>query len=225
MRNEIRFDEKKLAAAGIRQRADILGVIEAGAFNHIPAVKVLLGTDFSETDYRALLYAMYEDLRVGLLYPSEIHGQDHIERVMLLGAMIACFKKLDAEDTRLLLTACAYHDIGRVNDRRDAAHGKRAADMLMHIPEITDGMYSKEILYAIIAGHSCPDESIDLYMDTYEVKPERREKAKELYYCLKDADNLDRVRLGDLDTGYLRNDISKQLVGAAKEIYRIYSDH
>jgi hypothetical protein len=37
--------------------------------------------------------------------------------------------------------------------------------------------------------------------------------------CLKDADNLDRVRLDDLDVRYLRTPIAKALVPQAKLLY------
>lgn len=37
---------------------------------------------------------------------------------------------------------------------------------------------------------------------------------------LKDADNLDRVRLGDLDPKFLRHDSAKDLVGFAQRLFQ-----
>ena len=37
---------------------------------------------------------------------------------------------------------------------------------------------------------------------------------------LKDADALDRVRLGDLDPSYLRHPEARTMVGFAQELYR-----
>ena len=47
-----------------------------------------------------------------VLYKSLIHGKKHIERVCFLALILSNKLDLPAEDTKLLLTACAYHDIG-----------------------------------------------------------------------------------------------------------------
>ena len=39
------------------------------------------------------------------------------------------------------------------------------------------------------------------------------------------ADALDRVRLGDLDTSYLRTDVATGLVGLAEDLYQVYLDN
>ena len=68
-----------------------------------------------------------------VLFKSPVHGEGHIERVMLHGAFEAMDNGLDREDTGLLLTMCAYHDTGRLSDWMDDAHGKRAAEKLADI--------------------------------------------------------------------------------------------
>ena len=59
-----------------------------------------------------------------VLFKSPVHGEGHMERVMLHGAFEAMDNGLDREDTGLLLTMCAYHDTGRLSDWMDDAHGK-----------------------------------------------------------------------------------------------------
>ena len=44
--------------------------------------------------------------------------------------------------------------------------------------------------------------------------------AMALTRLLKDADNLDRVRLGDLDPKFLRHDSAKDLVGFAQRLFQ-----
>jgi hypothetical protein len=44
-----------------------------------------------------------------------------------------------------------------------------------------------------------------------------------LWY-LKDADGLDRARLGDLDPGYLRHPEARELVKGAKRLFRATAD-
>ena len=44
----------------------------------------------------------------------------------------------------------------------------------------------------------------------------------ELMACLKDADNLDRVRVDDLDVSHLRHRISVDLAPFAKVLYARY---
>lgn len=62
---------------------------------------------------------------------------------------------------------------------------------------------------------------LEKYLEHNHVK--RKELLWICYGILKDADALDRLRLGwrDLDTGYLRNSISKNLVFVAKQLLNV----
>lgn len=195
----------------------MIEVLESDSLSNIPEIRKLLSSK-----YKDVLLWQYSNFREGIIYKSLIHGKEHVERVMLLGALIAMFRKLSLDDARMLLVACAYHDIGRINDKYDTAHGKRSADMLMNLPMITDNVSDKTILFAMVAAHSCPDDTIDYFMDYYKVKKDKRTKCKKLYYMLKDADNLDRVRIYDLDENYLRDPSSKALADVAKKLFKIY---
>lgn len=197
--------------------ADILEAIKSHYFDVIPDIKEML-----QTKYGKELRRQYRNNHKNLLYKSKFHGSLHVERVMLLGALIASKEKLSVKETRLLLTACNYHDIGRINDKSDYMHGKRAGDYLLYLPDITNQVYNKAILCAIVAGHSCPDQNIDYFMNHYGVDPEEQDKCKELFYCLKDADNLDRVRMNNLDVSYLRHETSVALAEVAQQLFEMY---
>ena len=107
--------------------------------------------------------------------------------------------------------AAATHDVGRIDDGIDLEHGKRSAQWIRK--NLNDQMTPEllDMVTYIVHWH-VPHDSEAPVMTT-ELK------------VLKDADGLDRVRLGDLDTRYLRTDASKGLVGLADDLYQAYLDN
>jgi hypothetical protein len=181
---------------------------------------------FRETAYCRRLRRAYEELDLSVLYESSLHGPGHIERVLLFGALIAWQEALNAEDTALLLTACSYHDIGRINDDRDDGHGLRSARMLegprfsalrVSLPE-----QDFRILLAAVTAHSLPSKRMPEIGEARQVAAQQQARYLELAACLKDADNLDRVRLGDLDVSRLRHRSSRDLAFFAEILYGVY---
>lgn len=200
---------------------------------HIPTMlyKGLLSDDgrisrLFSTRYGSQLLLAYHMLDTEVLYKSKIHGQGHIERVMLLGALIAEAEGLSERETRLLLFACSYHDTGRVNDSRDDLHGRRSADLIVSagLTDLLPGVSGGELaaLRAAIATHSVNDGRLWDIADEFGVLPEHRPLCKALCFCLKDADNLDRVRLGDLDVSHLRHAASLEMTGTAEYLLKEY---
>ncbi len=168
-----------------------------------------------------LLLHSYDRLQNGRLYESAYHGPGHIGRVMLLGPIIAMQQRFSERETKLLLIACGYHDIGRINDYRDEQHGKRASDMLPKIPGLGVTAGEMTCIQAAVATHSTNDEKIDAFAKEYGVTAENLDLCRMLCKGLKDADNLDRVRIGDLDIRHLRFLESKRMKASAEEIYRL----
>ena len=177
--------------------------------------------------YAIPLLNAYKELDTDILHKSYIHGQGHIERVMLLGALIARGEKLTKHETALLLFACSYHDIGRVNDRRDDLHGRRSAMMIEekglweHFGEGSED--ELRAVQAAICTHSINDTMFEELAEEFGVKEELMPLCRTVCFCLKDADNLDRVRLHDLDAKYLRSEASQNLVKTAEFIFEEYS--
>ena len=101
-----------------------------------PEIERLLASPWGEADptLAALKASEYgKELQKALalldrevLYESWMHGAGHIERVMVLSAELAREGALPLRETKLLLLAASYHDIGRVDDSRDPAHGRHA---------------------------------------------------------------------------------------------------
>lgn len=191
------------------------------------AKSIPLMEEFSHSScYQDMTTAM-EQLDYSVLYKSRLHGPEHIERVLLLGGLIAWKEQLAPRDTRLLLTACSYHDIGRINDARDDEHGRRAARMLaaekmyLHDQRIPEA--DRAMLFAMVTTHSLPSKKMEDIAVEYGLSERETQRFLKLASCLKDADNLDRVRLGDLDPSRLRHRSSRKLVLFADALYREYN--
>lgn len=192
-------------------------MLRAGKFDSINAIAELKKSAY----YDQLLEAL-GSLQTDRLYVSDYHGIDHIERVMLLGSIIAMQQGFTSRETELLLIACSYHDIGRIDDHRDDRHGKRSADELLSISCPGVNLEEMRCIQAAIATHSTKDEMIGSFAQEYGVSEEYLNLCHLLCKGLKDADNLDRVRIHDLDTKHLRFDGSKRMKQTAEEIFRVY---
>ena len=179
-----------------------------------------------KSEYGELLRQAYNALDTSVLYQSRVHGCGHIERTMLLGAMISQAQELSAHECRMLLLCCSYHDIGRSNDFRDDEHGNVAAKKLMSSamkPKFRG--YSAEdfkIMQAAITLHSIRDKEIDNVAHRYGLEARSMERYYRIAKCLKDSDNLDRVRIHDLDTRHLRHPESIDMADDAQWIYDAY---
>lgn len=126
------------------------------------------------------------------VHKSKLHGQGHVNRV-IWWAMQLCKAYGQMERWGPAVWAAAYiHDLSRKHDGLCYEHGMWAVQEQFprYLPLFRKaGVRGKDhtaIMAAVIA-HSRPDELPSFVCQ-----------------CLKDADGMDRVRLGDLDIGYLR---------------------
>ncbi len=177
--------------------------------------------------YRELFCAEYARLDRTVLYESWVHGPGHVERVMLLAALLAMEEGFSARDTELLLLAAAYHDAGRADDTRDPAHGRRSAEMLAldsRLAPRLKGLSGEErrALLGAVEAHSLSDPTREDVGARWDVDAGPDSLFRLLAVGLKDADNLDRVRLGDMDPKHLRTPAAKELTDFAAELFRRY---
>lgn len=158
-------------------------------------------------EFYPLLLETYGTMREDALYQSKIHGSGHIHRVLLFAALIAWKETLDEETVRQYFRAACYHDVGRTFDGYDLDHGARSA---LRLEELT-GQTGEELieLKAAVTAHARPDEQMEEILRAFQ--PADYPRTVELTCLLKDADNLDRVRLGDLKEKYLRHGSAKAL--------------
>lgn len=152
------------------------------------------------------------------LNPDSIHGVLHAKRVLLLSYIICLYERLGNEDLKIVLTAAKYHDIGRTHDEYDEVHGIWSFEKMKEL-DLVDESWNEEdirILQYIIDNHCVPDKKGLENLKNYGIQ--NKERAVYLYKILKDADGLDRVRLGDTDLKYFRLPVSKKLPLAAQQI-------
>ena len=173
--------------------------------------------DFIKSEYYDILKDTYDRLNTDILFDSNIHGQDHIERVIFFTHILAFHYDLDKRDTDVLRNAASLHDTKRVNDGWDTEHGHRAA-----VESIGYSYADKDddrVVQAVIAAHAAEDEFMDDALREFINEDDDFERTKRLAKFFKDSDGLDRVRINHLDPAYLRNDFSKELVDLAYELY------
>jgi hypothetical protein len=148
------------------------------------------------------------------LQPSALHGQAHVARVM-----VHAFRLVAAtgfiEDTARLWAAVYLHDIARRHDGVAPRHGADAWKRLADLPDVRalferGGVRDEDYpaIQAAVVCHSDGEPPAD--------HPHRR-----LMCLLKDADGLDRVRLGELDPSYLRHPEAREMVGFAERLFQI----
>jgi hypothetical protein len=144
---------------------------------------------------------------------STLHGQSHVSRVM-----VHAFRLIGAtgwvEEAARLWAAVFLHDIARTHDGVCHRHGGDALKKFESLPHVRElfargGVREHDypLIYTAVVHHSLPKEL------------DRTHPHWRLTSLLKDADGLDRVRLGDLDPRYLRNPESREMVDFAEALF------
>jgi hypothetical protein len=167
-------------------------------------------------------YAFMENNVEFWLPDSEWHTKSHCARVLLLAILIGHQKGLSVEEKDALGMAAVFHDSRRLEDGIDKGHGGRAGAYYKNYCSEHDLPYDEQTYY--ITYYHDQDDSLGLS----EIKKSSAltEKAVLLYQIFKDADALDRFRLGPdgLDVNFLRTEEARQLVDFAKEVLRKSSE-
>lgn len=148
----------------------------------------------------------------------EVHGRRHILRVLLL-SLIYFYKsgeKLSERDKQIMIYFALHHDIGRTNEDKDDAHGKKSVQRIkednLSVPGLTLNRKERDMAHLIIRYHSRPDEDGYAAIKAMrKLSPDEREHLKKLYCICKDMDGLDRVRFNGLDVAMLRTPYAVKL--------------
>lgn len=142
------------------------------------------------------------------------HTKPHCARVLLLALIMGRLNHLCIAELEVLAMAAVFHDSRRQDDWLDVGHGQRAADYYRSYCEKTELTYDARTYY-IMACHDRDDQlGLRLLREKFYDDPD----AVLLYQIFKDADALDRFRLGAdaLDVKFLRTGEAKELVEFAK---------
>jgi hypothetical protein len=146
-----------------------------------------------------------------------IHGVAHTARVHTHATEIAEALDLHEWEREALHYAALWHDIGRTGDGVDPTHGALSAAKVCEL-DLDEGVRPRIVRLAIFAVtyHSTHDD----YAHAAVEGAEDAEACLRVFNVLKDADGLDRVRLGDgdLDPSFLRFPVSKTRIDRAWEL-------
>ncbi len=149
-------------------------------------------------------------------HPSRPHGQAHVARVM-----VHALRLLDATGTmeteaRRVWAAVYLHDLARTHDGVCHRYGAAAVLKLRT---------SEELQHRFAAARLTTGDPVDVELAvTVHCLPMKHEPARDhaagpLVALLRDADGLDRVRLGDLNPSYLRWPQSAEMVEFAGRLF------
>lgn len=147
------------------------------------------------------------------IHKSPVHGQAHVARTLVHAFRLIDATGFTAEAPRLW-AAVYLHDLSRTHDGRCYRHGTHAAQRFATLPDVKQlfvrGGVSPEDFPAIETAvvHHCLPTELD-----------RRHPHHRLTALLKDADGLDRVRLGDLNPNLLRHDEARAMVPFAQALF------
>lgn len=146
---------------------------------------------------------------------NTIHGRSHTLRVWIHATEIAEQLGVSSAEREALHHAALWHDIGRTHDGADYYHGAKSAGKVIgrRLHEGVDGPVL-DMALAAVTHHSGSEEHGERAM-AWAAEPIM---ALRVFRILKDADGLDRVRLGDLDPSYLRLDVSRRRIDRAWEL-------
>lgn len=146
-------------------------------------------------------------------HPSTLHGQAHVTRVMVHAMRLVEATGQHALAPRLWASVF-LHDLARRHDGVCHVHGAWAAQRLRDEPALRSRLAEAGLavadypaIEAAVTAHSAPREV------------SRDHEHWPLIALLKDADGLDRVRLGDLDVRYLRHPQAPDMVGFAQALF------
>lgn len=144
---------------------------------------------------------------------STLHGQAHVSRVMVHAMRLVEATGKQSYGPQLWASVF-LHDLARTHDGVCHRHGADAAQRLRDEPFLQQRLAEAGLveadypaIEAAVTAHSAPKEV------------SREHPHWPLIALLKDADGLDRVRLGDLDPRYLRHPESKAMVPFAQALF------
>jgi HD superfamily phosphodiesterase len=130
---------------------------------------------------------------------SRLHGVRHIQRVHIHAQRLCELLECDEADARPALRAALVHDIGRRHDGVDPWHGASSAVRAERLGLVADLAPDEAALVRFaVTYHSRSDARARARED--EVDGVEAGRALRILWLLKDADALDRVRLGSWES-------------------------
>lgn len=159
----------------------------------------------------------------------DIHTQGHCERVLMHALRIGDARAVTDRQMLALAHAAIFHDTRRRDNYLDTGHGERAAEYYKSFSEheaagksycqvAADSMVFLPEAYAAIWYHDRDDELGEAYIRDHAGADSAG--WGEVYHIFKDADALDRLRLGTwcLDPKFLRTPEARLMQTFAQQL-------
>lgn len=171
--------------------------------------------------YRKWAAYMYEHVPFRLA-DSSIHSHAHCERVLLYAMMLGD-KLMPGDEAALTILAHAaiFHDTQRYDEWADVGHGARAAVFYKEFCRThKEVVFMPEAVY--VMGYHDRDDRVGREAIQRDFSAQE-ERMLLLYSIFKDADALDRWRLGRraLDINRLRSDEAVALAGFSRKLVEL----
>ena len=166
-----------------------------------------------QNDYKRWYHFLEQGVQFSLS-DSEKHTKEHCTRVLLFALLIADKMDLSQKEREALCAAAVFHDSRRQDDWLDVGHGQRAADYYRDYCQ-TNSLSFDNRVYLVMAFHDRDDVLGEAALT-------EQKSGILLYHIFKDADALDRFRLGPNGLGirYLRTADGKSLYRYAEQFER-----
>ena len=158
---------------------------------------------------------------------SKLHAMGHCERVLFHALAMGVLEigHDDMEALEILAHASVFHDTRRQDEYQDVGHGARAAVYYEDYCRQSDGTVTFHPEAAYLMRYHDLDDNIG-HEAIRKGFPDSYGRVEMLYEIFKDADALDRWRLGrwGLDVKYLRTDSARSLVDTAHDLVNATMD-
>ena len=150
---------------------------------------------------------------------SRLHGVEHTRRVLIHATELGATLGLVPGEIEAVSHAALWHDIGRTHDGVDYYHGAKSAGKVIGLG-LHEGIdrYVLDLALFAVTHHSGSEEHAERAATSRHTADPAA--TLRVFRVLKDADGLDRVRLGDLDVSYLRFPESRERIDRAWELLR-----
>jgi hypothetical protein len=160
---------------------------------------------------------------------SRQHGVTHTQRVHVHAQRLLEHLAWSEADREVVLRAALWHDVGRFGDGVEPGHGASSVERIDERDRLADLVAEEAaVVRFAILSHSLRDSGAPGLAAELAVSgdPARRlaepERALRVLWLLKDADALDRVRLGFgecADPRQLRHEAAIKLIPFAAALY------
>lgn len=215
------YQDKKMGEFIARDQA-IKGIEQVSLKNGLISLQ--------ENNINEFIKNKYQKLQESYSFKRGIHGEEHSKRVILNAMMISQKENIftgwdnDNKAKDILITAAAFHDIGRIGNvgPHSALSARKVGKMDLKFSDGTEySQEDKKILMAVIEAHEGKKDKIDKVLGKYNIIDENSiYVAKKLTVVLRDADALDRVRLDKTRLGQTKVNLNPKFLvtNAAKSM-------